>query len=119
MCRLDGDVYCKARGVHCKISCEGVDDKGEQCSDVNYEGETSRSTGERFAEHMHLLYSKKEQVRQKSILYDHVWQCHNREVPHLKFEKYITNSNHTWNSNDVEKYVTNSNHTWNSTDVEK
>ena len=82
MCRLDGDVDCKARGVHYKISC----DEGEQCSDVNYEGETSRSTGERFAEHLHLLHSKKEQVRQKSIFYDHVWECHNGEVPHLKFE---------------------------------
>ena len=86
MCRLDGDVDCKARGVHYKISCEGVDDKGEQCSDVNYEGETSRSTGERFPEHMHLLASKKEQVRQRSILYDHMWESHNGEIPPLKFE---------------------------------
>ena len=32
VCRLDGDVDCKDRGVHYKISCAEAEDKGEQCN---------------------------------------------------------------------------------------
>ena len=86
VCRLDGDVDCKAREVHYKISCKGVDESGEQCSNVNYEGETSRSTGERFPGHMSVLNSNKEQVRQKSFFYDHIMESHNGEIPPLSLE---------------------------------
>ena len=86
VCALGGEVDCKARGVHYKISCEGTDVKGDTCVDVNYEGETSRSTGERFGGHMSVIRSKREQVRQESFLYKHMWESHNGEVPPLKIE---------------------------------
>lgn len=43
ICRKGKD--CKARGVHYRISCETGG-----CEEARYEGETSRSTGERFPE---------------------------------------------------------------------
>ena len=86
VCGLGGDVDCKARGVHYKISCNGVNEDGERCSNVDYEGETSRSTGERFPGHMSLLKSKDETTRQKSFLYDHILECHNGEIPPLSME---------------------------------
>ena len=86
VCNLDGNVDCRARSVHYRISCEGVNKEGEHCSGIQYEGETSRSTGERFPEHLHLIRNKKEQLRQKSVFYDHAWEAHGGAVPPLKFE---------------------------------
>ena len=81
VCRLEKGIDCKARGIHYRISCED-----ERCSDTNYEGETSRSTGERFAEHLRLIRDKRERYRQKSIMYSHAWERHQGAVPPLKFE---------------------------------
>ena len=53
---------------------------------MNYEGETSRSTGERFGGHMSVLKSKIEKTRQGAFLYKHVWESHNGEIPPLKLE---------------------------------
>ena len=86
VCVLDGDIDCKAREVHYKVSCKGVDGGGEQCSNIDYEGETSRSVGERFSGHMSVLTSKKELVRQRSFLYDHIMENHNGEIPPLSLE---------------------------------
>ena len=86
LCSLEGDVDCKVREVHYKISCKGVDGNGKQCTNINYEGETSRSAGERFKGHMSVIKSKDELIRQKSILYDHMWESHNGEVPPLGLE---------------------------------
>ena len=86
VCNLDGNVDCRARSVHYRISCEGVNKEGEHCSGIQYEGETSRSTGERFPEHLNLIRNKKEQLRQKSVFYDHAWEAHGGAVPPLKFE---------------------------------
>ena len=74
-------IDCKAREVPYRISCE---DKG--CEEEKYEGETSRSTGERFPEHLRLIEDRREQVRQQSVFYDHAWEWHARAVPTLKFE---------------------------------
>ena len=86
VCALGGDVDCKARGIHYKIWCDGVDAKGDPCLDIDYEGETSRSTDCRFGGHMSTLRSKNEQIRQNSFLYDHMWEVHNGEIPPLKIE---------------------------------
>ena len=58
----------------------------ENDADFDYEGETSRSTGERFPGHMSVLKSKKETTRQKSFLYDHILESHNGEIPPLSIE---------------------------------
>ena len=86
VCALGGDVDCKARGVHYKIWCDGVDAKGDPCLDIDYEGETSRSTDCRFGGHMSTLRSKNEQIRQTSFIYDHMWEVHNGEIPPLKIK---------------------------------
>ena len=86
VCALGGDVDCKARGIHYRISCDGADAKGNACVDVDYEGETSRSAEERFGGHMSIIRSKSEQVRQGSFIYKHIWESHNGEVPPLKME---------------------------------
>ena len=44
---LGGDVDCKARGIYYKIWCDGADEQGNPCVDINYEGETSHSTEEK------------------------------------------------------------------------
>ena len=74
-------VDCKARGVHYRISCET-----EGCEEARYEGETSRSTGERFPEHLRLIEDRREQFRQKSAFYDHAWEKHGGSIPPLRFE---------------------------------
>ena len=74
-------IDCKARGVHYRISCED-----EGCEEAKYEGETSRSTGERFPEHLRLIGDRREQIRQRSVFYDHAWERHAGAVPPLKFE---------------------------------
>ena len=86
VCTLDGDVDCRARGIHYKIWCDGTDPQGNRCADITYEGETSRSTEERFVGHMNALRSKREQMRQTSFLYDHMWEAHDGEIPPLKIE---------------------------------
>ena len=74
-------IDCKAREVHYRISCEN-----EGCTEARYEGETSRSTGERFPEHLRLIEDKREQIRQQSVFYEHAWERHAGAVPPLKFE---------------------------------
>ena len=86
MCTLGGNVDCRARGIHYKIWCDGADAQGNPCTDITYEGETSRSTEERFIGHMNALRSKNEQIRQTSFLYDHMWEAHSGEIPTLKIE---------------------------------
>ena len=81
VCRMDKGIDCKARGVHYQISCED-----ERCTDTKYEGETARSTGERFAEHLRLIRDKREEFRQKSVMYKHAWERHGGAVPPMKFE---------------------------------
>ncbi len=76
-------VDCKARGVNYRISCEGEE---ESCRVAKYEGETSRSTGERFPEHLNQIRDKREQMRQKSVFYEHSWEQHGGAVPPLRFE---------------------------------
>ena len=38
VCTLDGDVDCRARGIHYKIWCDGTDAQGNPCADITYEG---------------------------------------------------------------------------------
>ena len=81
LCTLGMEVDCRARGVHYKIWCDG-----SSCTNVDYEGETSRSAEERFGGHMSILQSKNELTRQSSFLYEHIWEVHNGEIPPLKME---------------------------------
>ena len=85
MCALGDSVDCRAREVHRKISCAGTDENSERCENESYEGETSRSTGERFDGHMKTLRSKSDPVRQVSMG-EHMWESHNGTIPPLKFE---------------------------------
>ena len=52
VCALDGDVDCRAHGIHYKIWYDGADKKGNPCADITYEEETSGSTEEKLVEHM-------------------------------------------------------------------
>ena len=69
-----------------KISCDGKKRNNEPCSDISYIGETSRSIGERYNEHMYNIKNKNVRIRQKSFLFDHVQGEHNGQVPPLKLE---------------------------------
>ena len=86
VCALGGDVDCRARKVHYKISCEGSNVNRKRCQNKNYEGETSRSTGEQFGGHMNVLRSKNEKTQQGSFLCKHVWESHNGAIQPLKLE---------------------------------
>ena len=81
LCTLGMEVDCRARGVHYKIWCNG-----SSCTNVDYEGETSRSVEERFGGHMSILQSKNELTRQSSFLYEHIWEVHDGGIPPLKME---------------------------------
>ena len=81
LCTLGMEVDCRARGVHYKIWCNG-----SSCTNVDYEGETSRSVEERFGGHMSILQSKNELTRQSSFLYEHIWEVHDGWIPPLKME---------------------------------
>ena len=81
-CRIcELGVDCKAREFYYRISCED-----EACVGTEYEGETSRSAGERFPEHLRLIEDRREQVHQQSVFYKLAWERHARAVPPLKFE---------------------------------
>ena len=64
-----------------QISCAD-----EGCEEARYEGETSRSAGETFSEHLWLIEDKREQTRQRSAFYEHAWEKHGGAVPPLTFE---------------------------------
>ena len=79
-------VYCKDRELVYRLFCQGTNAAGQECSRIHYEGETSRSTGERTKEHVEKLWSKCDSTRRKSVFYDHVVKVHNNENPKLGLE---------------------------------
>ena len=68
------------------MSCQGVDKDGNQCSNVHYNGETSRSIAERFKEHYSKYHHQKPSVRKTSVFYDHVQKVHGGLNPEIKLE---------------------------------
>jgi len=86
ICKGGDNVICKTREVVYKATCQGKNVKGIECKNVFYEGETSRSVGERFEEHYRNIESTCEKVKKTSFLYDHIQKEHNGEVPPLKVE---------------------------------
>ena len=80
------EINCKTREVVYRISCAGTTVDGHPCEGTFYEGETSRSVGERFSEHMKTIRSGNESTKKKSFLYDHVRNQHNDETPPVKLE---------------------------------
>ena len=86
VCKTDTKTNCKARDVVYKISCHGTNEQGEPCDNIEYIGETSRSVGERFNEHMETIKSQQEKTRKKSFLYEHVEEQHKGEIPPVKVE---------------------------------
>ena len=86
ICSTGSEINCKTRETVYKISCEGVDENNEPCQDIHYIGETSRSIGERFKEHVGLVESKNDKVRKTSFFYDHIREKHNSENPLIGVE---------------------------------
>ena len=83
LCTTGSKVNCKTRDAVYRISCEGENNQGKHCENIEYVGETSRSLSERYAEHWKMLKSSCELTRKKSFLYHHVQSVHNGQVPHL------------------------------------
>ena len=54
--------------------------------DLDYDGDTCRSTAEGFFGHMNALKDKKELIRQKSFIYDHIMEHHNGEILPLRLK---------------------------------
>ena len=80
------EVNCKKREVVYRISCIGTNIDGEPCTGEDYEGDTSRSIGERFPEHLDLMYSTNEATRKRSFIYDHAKDKHDGVIPPVKVE---------------------------------
>ena len=59
VCLLGDNINCKARDVLYRMSCQGTDKDGNQCKNIHYDGETSRSIAERFKEHSSKYHHKK------------------------------------------------------------
>ena len=86
VCALDSGIDCKTREVVYRISCAGVNQESVPCSEIDYEGETSRSIGERFQEHVYVMKNGRIQIRKKSFLFDHMEEEHGGVTPPLKLE---------------------------------
>ena len=80
------ELDCKTREVVYRISCIGTNKTGEICQGVFYEGDTSRSIGERFPEHAELMKSTEESTRKRSFIYEHAKEEHNGRMPPVKVE---------------------------------
>ena len=68
------------------MTCQGVNKNGVSCNNVHYIGETSRSIGERFKEHFTVYNHEKQSVREKSVFFHHVKDCHNGQNQPIKLE---------------------------------
>jgi hypothetical protein len=86
VCALGVDFSCKDRDTVYRMFCKGIDQSGRECTDIDYDGETSRSNGDRFGEHMKLLYSQCDSTRHKSVFFDHVRTVHGNVNPPIGFE---------------------------------
>ena len=78
------EINCKTREVIYEISCMGINKNGQPCEGIDYDGETSRSIGERNPEHLRLMSSNKESVRKKSFIFDHAKEEHGGTIPPMK-----------------------------------
>ena len=56
------------------------------CKGVFYEGDTSRSVGERFPEHCDFMNSTKKATKKQSFIYDHAKDEHNGMIPPVKVQ---------------------------------
>ena len=56
---------------------------GQVCTNINYEGETSRSNSERFGEHMGALASQCDSTRKKSVFFEHIMSEHGGSNPKI------------------------------------
>ena len=86
VCSLDSNVHCKEREVLYKLSCQGTNKDNVPCSKIDYEGETSRSIGERFSEHDYKYNHHDNKVRKQSVFYEHVMKEHNGVNQPIKLE---------------------------------
>ena len=86
VCSLGTSVHCKTREVLYKISCAGVNENQQPCSNVSYIGETSRSIRERFREHHKKMTHQKLSERKKSFIYDHANEEHGGNIPPVTLE---------------------------------
>ena len=78
------EINCKTQEVIYEISCMGINKNGQPCEGIDYDGETSRSIGERNPEHLRLMSSNKESVRKKSFIFDHAKEEHGGTIPPMK-----------------------------------
>ena len=83
VCSLGVGFSCKDRDVVYRMFCQGVNRVGQVCTNINYEGETSRSNGERFGEHMGVLASQCDSTRKKSVFFEHVMSEHGGYNPKI------------------------------------
>ena len=81
VCQIDPTINCKKREVVYRINCRGEMENAEQCTS-KYEGETSRSIGERCNEHMKIYKEKKA----SSAIYKHVLDKHGGEIQDMSLE---------------------------------
>ena len=77
-CALGTDIHCKSTVY--KISCGGQD-YNQPRSGVSYNGETSRSIRQGFAEHRGKMNLKKKSEQMKSFMYVHITEVHSGCVP--------------------------------------
>ena len=75
ICTTQPNVNCKLRETIYKISCDGESENNGKCPD-NYEGESVRSIGERFNEHLDT----------KSVLHYHFAEAHNGVIQPVLLE---------------------------------
>ena len=86
VCALGVTFSCKDRDIVYRMFCQGIDQSGHECVNIDYGGETSRSDGERFGEHMKLLQSECDSTRRKSVFYQHVREAHGNINPTIGLE---------------------------------
>ena len=86
MCKIEAEFNCKDRDSVYRMVCRGTDRTEKLCSNISYEGETSRSDGERFGEHMGMLMSNCDSSRKKSVFFQHIMEEHENINPKIGLE---------------------------------
>ena len=78
LCSSGRNINCKSREITYEICCNSYFDETNKC-DGKYDGETSRSSGERLGEHLDLYHKRNE----KSIFHKHMIEAHKGERKEL------------------------------------
>ena len=82
LCLSGQEINCKLREITYQVCCADTFKEGTDACDGRYEGETSRSSGERLGEHL----KEYAEHKKESMLIKHMIEAHNGEQKGIKIK---------------------------------